>query len=272
VFYRKVHALSGNFNALFLTDVLEDALNKLTQSTLKDPLAFLAKLQAEEDAEYAQFFKAELPSIATGFPVPDDVDRELIFKSPNFCHTGRLPADTRHRGILTESSKVGVETFDMCVYKSEADRTENPSEFMRLVCDDNTRQDCPISVGMDYKDYFYVNEKEGWKKLLIPNDAEKAAYGTVKPRLQGVLAICMVGCSWGSCLDGRLAFGTFERGESEMEVNGIKVVNFTNAFPCRYLKHEKGHKFRSNSDGRFEIRARTLEPSGSLRFSTIAVW
>ncbi len=93
--------------------MMEDALKEVAAER-PDP-ALLDQLRAFEVADRKAFMSRELPIALHGVGkwIPDDVDQELFFRGPNFCHTARLPAQTRHLGILTESSLVGTDSFDI---------------------------------------------------------------------------------------------------------------------------------------------------------------
>jgi hypothetical protein len=260
--------MTGNLMALFLSFVLEDALHELV-SAKSDP-SFPDMLRAKEDADFKLFMSSDLPKSSRGMGLPKDIDRELFFRGPDFCHTARLPAEIRHLGILTESSLVGEDSYD----KGMAIKTAMSSESngtMPLVYDPGERQKCEIPLNKDYKDAFLVHNSFGWSQLTLPNDAEMKAYGTGAP-LRGIIAICFTDCNWGKCPKGNLIGEDIELGTGEMEVNGIKVSNFTQFNKCRFLKNEGGHIWKPNSDGRFSIRAKANEEKSYIRFSNFVIW
>lgn len=100
------HAMQGNLYALWLTSMVEDALLELASKDIGKTL--LADLRKEEEAAHSEFMQTPVAESATGLTLPDDVDRDVFFKGPNFCHTARLPAEIRHLGILTESGEFGA--------------------------------------------------------------------------------------------------------------------------------------------------------------------
>jgi hypothetical protein len=130
----------------------------------------------------------------------------------------------------------------------------------------------PEEVLMDYKDYFYIDDKCGWRQLLLPNDAEVQEYsdGQVFP-LKGFLAICFAACSWGRCPKGMVQPDNW-KALSEIQVNGLAVSNMTQWQSCNFLRHEDGHRFPPNADGRFEIQTRVTQPSSFFKFSSFIVW
>ncbi len=77
-----------------------------------DP-ALLDQLRAFEVADRKEFMSRELPmTMLKDLQIPSDVDPEMFYRGANFCHTARLPAESRHLGILMESSLVGEDSYD----------------------------------------------------------------------------------------------------------------------------------------------------------------
>jgi hypothetical protein len=257
--------------------MLEDALKELIQKQPSPSL--LGKLRALEMADRKSFMSHKLPTkILEDLAIPDDVDREIFYRGPNFCHTAYLPAETRHRGILTESSLVGEDSYDKGIELKDAINIIPEDNSMHLVYDQGKRQICDIPVNKDYKDFFYAHNSHGWSQLTLPNKAEIEAYGTGEA-LRGVIAICFAFCEFYKCPKGQLARDEILEGKAEMEVNGVKVSNLT-AFDvdpphpngCFFLKHNDGHVWKLNSDGLLQLSAKVNEEKSFIRFSSIVVW
>jgi hypothetical protein len=260
--------MTGNLIALSLSFVIEEALHELV-STKSDP-SFPDQLQAEADADFQSFMSSDLPKASAKVILPEDIDRELVLRGPNFCHTARLPAEIRYLGILTESSMLGEDSYDKGMDINSAIRFKGNGS-MPLAFEPGKRQSCPIPLNKDYKDAFFVYSHHDWSQMTLPNDAEMKAYDTGAP-LRGIVAICFTDCSWGKCPKGNLIGEDMELGTGEMEVNGIKVSNFTTFSKCRLLRNEGGHIWKPNSAGRFEIRAKANEEKSYIRFSTFVIW
>jgi len=131
--------MHGNMIALWLTSVLEEALTELASKELGN--SFLADLRAEETAVHAAFMSKPEPEATEKIIIPHDVDRALILKGPNFCHTARLPAQIRHLGILTESPMVGEDSYDTGIELKEAKKSErDESRLMQLVYEQEFRK------------------------------------------------------------------------------------------------------------------------------------
>jgi len=183
-------------------EILGDALKTLETTTV-DLTELRQQLQSDIDVNYEKLKDAQLPQSAEKFMENrSDINLDDIYKTPNFCHTARLPAEIRHTGILTGSAPGDAFHFQDGISEQEAQNTPNDSEFMRLVRDDGSRQQCNATLNIDHKDYFFVTDKDGWKKLVVPNDAELAEYGRGQ-QLRGLIALCFKVCDWGHCPPGK---------------------------------------------------------------------
>jgi hypothetical protein len=267
--YRRAHALNGNLLGMWLTNVMEDALKELAAER-PDP-ALLDQLRAFEVADRKEFMSRELPmSILKDLQLPSDVDPEMFYRGSNICHTARLPAETRHLGLLTESSLVGEDSYDKGIELETAKNNTPEDKSMQLAYEQGARNTCPIPLNKDYKDFFYVAYSHGWSQLTLPNDAEVKAYGSASEPLRGVVAVCFAGgASQKENIDSPYLFGA---AVAEMEVNGVKVTTLTAFQGCYFLKHTGGHVWKPNSDGRFQIRAKVKWATYFIRFSSIVIW
>jgi hypothetical protein len=262
----------GNLLGVWITNIMEDALKELAQNEPPRP-SLLNQLRALEVADRQSFMSHELPTkILEDLPIPDDVDRDIFYRGANFCHTARLPAETRHQGILTESVLVGEDSYDKGTEMRDAIQSLPDDSSMQLVYEQNDRQICPIPLNKDYKDFFYVRGTHGWSQLTLPNNAEKAAYGSGEA-LRGVVAVCFSTCDWGHCPTGNLVRDDIVDGKAEIRVNGIRVTNLTKFDnDCNFLKNNDGHVWKPNSDGLFQLRVKVNEERSFVRFSSIVVW
>lgn len=273
----KWQAVMGYLATFFLIEVLNDALNELASTADSDPIKLFKKLKAADDVDYAEFVNAPVPENLRKI-MPDlkleTMDLNLLVKGHNFCHTARLPAESRHKGILTESAETGFFTYDKGVELKEAATTANEGELMRLVYTGEDRQICPVRTNMDYKDYFYVNSNDDWKKMILPNDAELNEYGNGQP-LQGIIMMCFTLCTWNKCPKGVLDRRGLDEGKFELNVNGLNVTTLVQLEECELLQHSGGYKWKPDKNGRFDIRARVTkdaERGSYLRLSAFIVW
>ena len=281
--YRKTHALDGNKFALFLVQVLLDAINDLIDEQDHIPEVTHKNLKTKEDTLFRSFAEASLPeSASNNFEADIDINFDLLFRGPNFCHTGLLPAQTRYLGYLTNSSKVGSaaavgeETYDIGIPKDVADQSD-ANGVLRLVYDANSRHNCPVPLRVDYRDYFYAHSKDGWVSLTLPNEAEREAYRYDPGALQGMLVIFFGACDWGKCMNGEVNGDKVEEGKFEIEVNGSKVISWStigdDGQNSGYvMKGEHGIYWKPNVDGVYEVKVRVTEPDSFVRFSSFVIY
>jgi hypothetical protein len=278
---RKWHALFGNLFGLAILEVVDDALDELAKLDLKDPKARYQELEEEEDRELELFVNSQ-PSdshedmIKSGrTDETQDFDLSALFRRRPYCHTARLPAETRYLGILTEASpdKVGFFHYDVGMPRQEAEKEANNGTRLRLVYDANERQDCSLLLQVDYKDYFYLGEPEGAKSLVLPNDMETRYYPTNEPLL-GMVGVSMMACDWGKCPNGNLLEEDLDTGDWEMSVNGIPVTGHVTVNPngvVSFVRHNDGWHFPPNPDGRFEIQVRVNSVGKYVRISSFII-
>jgi hypothetical protein len=270
--YRKWHAIQGNLAALFLVEMIGDALDEISKASAFNYDQVIRELEEEDDANYKQAQNSILPQGLSKETMeePGDINLEDVFKTPNFCHTARVPAESRHKGILLEGPPGDLFNYQQGVSEAEA-LSPNDSELFRLVRDDGSRQKCEVQLNIDAKDFFYVNDQDGWKKLVLPNDAELKEYSRGQ-KLRGLIAVCFAVCPWGKCPKGNLDASTINETTAAIQVNGEPVVGFTKIKNCEFLRSSQGHYFTPNSDSRFEIRARTIQSNTFLRIGAFIVW
>lgn len=291
----KWHAMEGNVYALFMADVLADALGLLIAHQSDLP-ALRDEIVAREQATYEK--------IASNSKWPgwlDDLVRERIdvsespfnvtqlVRANNLCHTARLPSEIRYRGILTENpNRTGFDyDYDRAHrdgFPMDPEEVANTTQ-MSLVISQGDRQDCKELLNIDYKDYFVAGVGNVWHEITLPNDSEIQEYGLQD--LEGIIAICFRVCDWGQCpdavyryeaIDGREAdeqrnWKAVEPGQGALEVNGV-AVNHTSAWykDCRFLHHANGTKFEANANGKWTIRARMMAEGKMFQFSSFLIW
>ena len=263
----KWHAWSGHVNTLFLVDIIQDALDWLeTPDAIGDLTVFADKLRQADKADQ-QAFAASTYS-HTFRSSPPDVSVDVFLRSPNYCHTARMPAETRTKGYLTgipNDPGIGLRT---ALTTSEAPRK------MPLVYDESARQPCKIQLQNDFKDFFLVSGKHNeYASVTIPTDAEVAAYGIDPHQLKGVIAVCSASCGW-RCPKGTLdpQTGVFH-GTAHFTVNGVTVANVTKWEDCLLLRRDDdSHYWKANAQGRFEIAAKVDSNAQYMRLSSFVVW
>ena len=288
----KYHGRVGHMNGFFLIQVLQRALATIEES-LKSSSgnsanhidAMIQKYEQEQQEIYQSFRKETLPPMLVDMvkQIHADLDPEVILRQPNFCHTARLPADIRYKGLLTESRVVSEtgssddeigdqpmdgSSFDEGIPKVEADSVENLSNTIRLVYD--SKQQCEYPVELDFKDYFYVSDMDqGPKTLVLPNAMEKAYYQTGK--FHGYIMACNVVCPWGKCPGGLLDIESLAPEDGLITINGVAVTGTSKFQECLFLMNEKnGLKWDSASEYKVSVERR--KERGFFRFSAFVFW
>ena len=280
----KAHALDGNKFGLFLVEILLDSINDLIDM-LKDQSSEVVynAIKAEEDSLFQSFVKARLPELASNkFEADIDIDVDLVFRGPTFCHTALLPAQIRYNGYLTNSLQVGSaapvgdERYDVGISKDTADQTDAGGE-LRLVYDSNGRHNCPVPLRVDYRDYFYAHSQDGRVSLTIPNEAERQAYNYDPSSLRGMIVVFFGACDWGKCIEGKVNGDKAEEWKFEIEVNGDRVTSWSSigddGTKSGYvMKGQHGIFWDPNDDGVYELAVRVTEPDSFVRFSSFVIY
>jgi hypothetical protein len=259
---------------LFMADVLDDALSELGKREGDgSPAELYEQLKESEDADYVTFQQSPIPEGALEFPLPDDIEAEMVFRGPNICHPARLPAETRHLGYLTESEEIGFLDYYKGLPKAVYDQNLTKGGEMQLVQEEG-RQHCdsPILLQTDYKDYFYVHQLEEWKWIVVPNKKEAEIYQIPQHPFRGHVLMCLSTCDWGACPPGNLLGFKMANGEAEIRINDVPATFTWIVGECYWAKNSEGHVFRADADSRFNISVRVVTENSYVRFSSIAVW
>jgi hypothetical protein len=270
--HRKQHALTGNLLALFLVDVLLEALQDLESST--DALAVrLARLEAVEGADNERFrSEAPLPKLPTYVFNPSDFSvTSNLFQKRSLCHTARLPSEMRYNGILTGKTAQEFDHFYRegmerekadklmsTMFDEGADIDSIESDEMKLVYTEAFRQRrCNATLNIDYPDAFYAGPNEGWKNLKILTPIEKETYKIDSP--EGLIVVCLVQPNlYNKGFNGReIQVGDLKQHPLvAFRVNGQDVEALSWIDSCFILNGSQGHYWKIGSDGQYEIEAR----------------
>lgn len=251
---------------------MDDALADLENADVSDPLSRYNELKSEEEKDYQSVPEsrvAEHNLMKDKNELNQDFDMDYIFNNRAYCHTALLPAETRYLGLLTETNQTGFFSYDVGISRKTAEREASNGTLMRLTYDPNERQPCSLLLQVDYKDFFFLTELEGTKKLVLPNKAEWDVYQ--KPT-KGLIGFSNVGCDWGRCQKGESRETGLELGEWEMIVNGVRATNYTKLANVNFVRHTDGWYFPPNSAGQFEIEIRIKAVGMFLRFSSFIIF
>ena len=255
----RVNAVYGNLLAFWLIESLKEALQDL--GDVDDPKSKLEALQALEENDHEKFETSTFPEDTIDQLMPDeaviqgDVKPSLVHRGRAICHTALLPAETRFKGILTETkTHVGFKHYTKGISKEEADKNESEGD-MRIVIEKDERQDwCPVTLKMDFKDCFYTNSQDHTTSLTFPNEREVEEYGEgFEPK--GILIVCFVLCDWGECPDGELQYEEFKKNQFKLTVNDQMVTELVPLDLCAIMKNKDGYNWEADDNGQYEVKA-----------------
>lgn len=280
---RKMHALWGNTFALFLSELLMEAISELSSVTKSNRTAVLNQLQSEEEADFERFLQTATAGDSTDYDmVPKEselltgANASVFFTESSVCHTARLPSQERYLGILTETSESGISGYFKGIPLEQARNLSsdvNSEVPMPLVWDESERQTCEVELNRDYKDFFYASSKMGWTYLTVPNKAEKRAYMKESQKLKGLLVVCLEPCAWGECEKGDMRKDALLDGRVLMQVNRSPVTMATDVVEdCMVLRGTQGHYWQPNDAGQYVLKARVVGNGtefASLRISSL---
>jgi len=272
--------------------------------TSSGSIDLLNRLLEEERKDFEKFQNADLPELAyhvhewhkcnKKFSEEEkDCEKECssdadflpllptFYKGPGICHTARLPSETRYKGYLVNDITrvggpvpAGEETYATGIPINGDIKYDGT---LKLVYKQDQRDtSCPVTVSPDYKDFFYAHEKDGWAKLIIPNDAEKRAYEYKASEFKGLIGIAFLTCAWLKCEEGFL--GTkrdFDQGKFEVTVNGVAATSLMvfQDLVCYFLKGPDGFQWKNRDDTEdYEIDIRMLEKGSHVEVSSIILY
>jgi hypothetical protein len=297
----------GNLLALFVFDLMDDALREVAVIAKERRLDDVqSQLEAEQQMHGRQLLQSNIDeSLMAIIPDPsqrDTIDWKMLLYATIYCHLSVLPSETRRKGIVTNDTSCVLDLFsvkdseavsrDMLAKEASVYTQSNECDTMRLVYEasdkDPRRLDCDQQLHIDFKEYFYVSHEDGWRHVIVPNQAEHAEYGKsasddmaateMKPiRSPAAIAVCLVWCSWNKCPPGHVNLAALESGNATIEINEQKVTTWTrfhsNGPECVLMGHSNGRYWTPNHSGRFVIRARVdATPQAFLRATSFIVW
>jgi hypothetical protein len=282
----KDQAMTGRGVSLFLTEALIEALKSLVELQGKDDDTLLTKLQEEEDTLFRNFTSSPFPASEVGnlFKFNDDdndnngFDVTQFLTGNNFCRTGRLPAEARYLGYMTEDGRTGgpaptgQETYEVGVHDKLANLGAG-NGTMRLVREtQHMVKDCPVTAHPDSKDVFYANSLDDWTTLTVPNEAERQAYRYDPKNFKGLFLLYFRGCDWGKCEKGFLTGDDLKEKKWEMKVNGKSVKSLSSiGFEAHVAQFENGIVIPPNSRGVYDIEVKVHEKDSFVKISAFVI-
>lgn len=253
----KANALYGNLMAMHLLYSLRGAIQEMGSDEY-DPAERWAALKKEEDDDYEQFnneYSVPRNESTPGFLEGDAlaaIDPNWLNFAPLICHTALTPSQLRYKGIFTETdNETGMLGYYKGISKAVADESQSDGT-MRLVFDEKAHDArCDELTSIDFKDFLYAHEKDGWVNVTVPNDSEESEYGALEDP-KGIVMVCFLRCDWGHCPHGQLIPNDVKDGLLQIKVNGEPVTELIEAAECSIARNKGGFSFKHEA-GRFNI-------------------
>eukprot|EP00593_Proboscia_inermis_P008576 CAMPEP_0171307362 /NCGR_PEP_ID=MMETSP0816-20121228/17382_1 /TAXON_ID=420281 /ORGANISM="Proboscia inermis, Strain CCAP1064/1" /LENGTH=421 /DNA_ID=CAMNT_0011789479 /DNA_START=14 /DNA_END=1279 /DNA_ORIENTATION=+ len=295
---------STNVRARSLGD--EPTSTKALTDTYRD---IRERLQSRDKVDFELFLNSSLAQFDLGEhnkgvgPVKNttlDIIQQSIYRGNAVCTTTLLPADSRYRGIMTETGHVGTylnEQYDLgSPYRSRAVPNvpatyEHPTSpfHMVYVPGDRRSGSCVNGTGyeIDFKDYYAVRYGEGWFTETFPKKSMIAAYGherdggsdagaKAKNSNRGLILVCTIYCPFGNCPKGTVSLEEIgpslnetNGGNVTIRVDGKEVVAVEKYDTCYILVNEDGLQFGPRDQ--YDISIIVNQPGGTVQITSIII-
>ena len=268
---RKWHNFQGNLYALFLMEIMDDALFDLSTS----PLSFRDQMDKMTDKEIQnqQMFEVEAKIFYKHEWKLKDVDAMQLMRDHTYCHTALLPAQTRYLGHVynrrTYDDWFSYNKGTQLRFALQSKNRRMPLSYIPRLRDDK----CEAPLNIDSRDFFLSSHSHhGYQKVVIPNDIEIEYYG--KEMVSGIVMVCAASCTSECHGTPLLSPDSIDKGnKSEFRVNGEQVKTVVRMDNCFLLQQENGSLYwRSNGQGKYEIEVHTLAPNKQFRFTSFIIW
>lgn len=257
---------------MFLLEVLEDALYEL-KAEQGDNVAIFQRLEAEEDAEYRVFEEKADIKYEIQWSI-DDLTAMQLYRDPTYCHTARMPAQTRYLGhVLNQERYDGWFKYKKGgTFKS---LQQNPQPEIRLAyqpLDREKKKLCNLTLSIDTREFFLANDRfNGWQKIVVPNDAEQNAHDNHQS--SGIIAICAAACSFECAGNPLLSVDHIKTNKASMKVNGEPVGSVEGFDNCFLLRTESGQlQWSPNIEKKYEIEVHVAGAGKHFEFTSIIIW
>ena len=275
----KLHAYYGNIYALFLMEVIDDALQSIKASGEVDPSVLSKQLQQEEDDLFNAFEASDNFKYAHKWDLEGtELTTEMFYHHRVYCHSARLPAQTRYKGHVFDQNRDDNWHSDFKKGLSQSSLNLKPLPEMKLAYSPSEKHKCNETLHIDSRDYFFATYKYGdFQTIAVPNTAELKAYGLHQTK--GYIAVCPAACTHSNCkalqLMGLRDINKVQLSNKEifLQVNGEEVASAVPLDDCFLLKRSSGeYKWDPNSEGRYEIGFKILTSHRYFRISSFIVW
>ena len=256
-------------------EIVDDALQAIKEAGDSDPQALLNQLVAEEAQQFQDFEASTNFKYSHKWDIEGtELTTELFYHQRVYCHTARLPAQTRYHGHVFDKQRNDDWHDSFKTGKTLGGLQQNPEKEVRVTYAPREKHNCSVPLHIDSRDFFFATPAYGdFQTVTIPNTAEFKAYGPHQP--QGYLAVCAAACTHAMCNGAKvLSAQDINKGEDVVfQVNGEDVAEATQLDDCFLLKRASGeYKWEKNMEGRYEVGIRVLHKQKSFRVSSFIVW
>lgn len=255
-------------------EVIDDALHAIKDSGYSDWKALKEKLDVEEVNLFNSFEQSTNFKYSHKWDIEGtDLTTELFYHQRVYCHTARLPAQTRYKGHVFGK----IREDDWHSFKkghSQGALNRSPEKEMGVAYAPREKHNCSVPLHIDSRDFFYATSKFGdFQIATLPNTVEFKMYGPHQP--QGMLAVCASSCTHHNCVGYKL-LGATEINEGKdvwVQVNGESVAEATRMDDCFLLKRESGsYNWEANAEGRYVVGINVRDPRKYFRISSFILW
>ena len=277
----KWHAFQANLYALFLIEVLEDAMATLAKRAGEDKIVILKKLEEQEANEYTSFETKNdfLHGDVWGEAFKSTgLSAHQLADGQTYCHTARLPAQARYMGYVTDVPfEEDLNDFDRGI--SLKDGVGFQTNQMLLTYDDEAHSEtCKERLQIDYKDFFLATGAyDGYQEMIVPNDSEMGAFGTLNKEGDyddplGILLVCGAGCHH-DCPKETLDMEAISNGLAAIKVNDDLVDHIVPYQDCYLLANKSGDlRWTANENHQYTIAIDVKTPEKYMRIGSVIVW
>lgn len=257
-------------------EVIDDALVKIKRSATGELEDYYKDLETQEDDLFRSFEASRNFKYAHKWDV-DSLDTALFYHDRVYCHTARLPAETRYKGFVF-GKDLQDRHDDWNGFKRGFPLKRlnlEPEKEMRLAYSPKEGHNCTAALlHIDSRDFFFATPSYGdFQTVNIPNTQEFLTFGPHKPN--GLIGVCAAACTHSQCVGFKLlGAADINKGEDVIvQVNGERVAEARRFDDCFILTRGDGSFYwQTNADGRYEIGVKVAHPHKFFRISSFIVW
>lgn len=304
----RTNAIKGHTLAMTLLEIMEDATQLLSDNSASIQ-QLRQEIDELQQAQRRDYERAKTASTVLGlgkwWEEEDERHGEIglisFFQEPTLCRTALLPSNSRNvyqvQGTGMKITTLYNNTYERGTMLAKLRKEDlkakngfkNPEkereQEMVLATEKSGYFECKDEVlSIDHQDAFLVTSKMGWKSLTLPNERERELFDTTKAK--GYVFICLSVCDNSKCPDEDLHDRVYnkrvrmdqgdpimmiaEYGKVEMELNGIRVMDYTpiidnkvshldNCLALKKDSEKSPHTWQPNEDGAYQLKARIVD-------------